>query len=188
MKKATLQASFAFVLAILLMAGCSHSTSTTNPLGTYYFTGTFLGQNVNYNAQLIQVGDNYQDVGGYVPNSNLSAAGGIFLNLHDTTPKARILALANTSYSFAPTATITPDVVVNPGNLNFYHTMSTTDPSYFLKINQIVYLKSDTLFGNPEDIYAVDGSFKAKMADPNTGAYAGDASGTFNIQCTAAHY
>ena len=170
------------------IAGCSRNNNSSNPLGNYFFNSTFMSQSYNFNNQFIQRGDDaYGDFGGYVPSNSFSQAGGVFLAGLDSTTRSKILSKANTTFTFALSNTIQPDIAIETASLTFYHTMSTTDPSYYLKFTNIVFLRTDTVFGALDDVYAVSGSFKAKMADPNSGNYAGDATGTFTVQCTAAH-
>ena len=191
MKKMTFRPAIcAVALLILILAGCSrNSGSNNNPLGNYFFNATFMGQTYNFNNQFIQRGDDaYGDLGGYVPNNSFGQAGGVFLANLDSTTRNKIMSKANTTFTFAPSNTIQPDISIEATSLNFYHTMPTTDPSYNLKFTNIAFLRTDTVFGNLVDVYAVSGSFKAKMADPNSGNYAGDATGTFTIQCTCAHF
>jgi hypothetical protein len=193
MKTITFRSCATIVVAffLLVLAGCTRNsgTSNSNPLGSYFFNATFMGQTYNFNNQFIQRGDDaYGDLGGYVPNNNFSLAGGPFLSNLDTTTRSKILSKANTTFTFAPGNTIQPDVVIEATSLNFYHTMPTTDPSYNLKFTNIAFLRTDTVVGYSDDVYAVSGTFKAKMADPNTGAFAGDATGSFTVQCTCPHF
>jgi hypothetical protein len=171
---------------ILFVAGCSKNNgNNNNQLGNYFFIATFQGQTYNFNNQFFERDNNFGILGGFVPDSGLTQKGGIFIYNIDTTTKSKVLSLANTTYSFAPSASIKPVVDIFTGNI--YSAMATADPNYNVKVSNIAFIRTENVYGNFDDVYAVSGTFKAKMID-TTGVFAGDANGSFNIQCTAPHF
>jgi hypothetical protein len=138
---------------------------------------------------LVQYGNNgYYSFGGYVPgDGNLSQSAGLIITFNDTASAARINALAHDTMFFDGSYP-SPEIHHSLNNFTTQYVSSTTaDHHYYVFISDVTFLYTDTIVGY--DIYAVRGTYKAKMQDLNTSNYAGDATnGQFYFQSSVQHF
>lgn len=169
---------------------CGGSCSACNTPSGYYFKFTLGGTQYLFDNDLFQLGstENYE-FGGYVPNNDLSKSGGLKLWYSDSARAADILQLAGDTFYFDHSGDPFADIRWDAGGLAPYnYGDETSDHNYFVAISSVTFLRRETSFWDL-DVYAVKGTFKAKMLNGSTDDPMGDATnGEFNIQCSAFHF
>lgn len=169
---------------------CGGSCSACNTPSNYYFKFTLGGTQYLFDNDLFQMGstENYE-FGGYVPNNDLSKMGGLKLWYSDSARASAILQLAGDTLYFDRSGDPFADIRWNPGGFVPYnYADETSSHNYFVAISSVTFLRRETGLWDI-DVYAVRGTFKAKMVNGSTDDPIGDATnGEFYMQCSAFHF
>ncbi|MES2620974.1 MAG: hypothetical protein V4615_08980 [Bacteroidota bacterium] len=169
---------------------CGGSCSACSSPSDYYFKFTLGGTQYLFDNDLFQLGstENYE-FGGYVPGTDLSQNGGFKLWYSDSARAADILQLAGDTFYFERSGDPFADIRWNTGGFAPYnYADETSNHSYYVAISSVTFLRRETGFWDL-DVYAVRGTFRARMLNGSTDDPIGDATnGEFNMQCSAFHF
>ncbi|MFN8316762.1 MAG: hypothetical protein U0T32_09975 [Chitinophagales bacterium] len=182
MKKQQLLLLFA-LFSITWLSSCKKDPDPTS--SGYYIKYNLDGKSYYNKSQVFQAGcnDSYELGGWCNSEKNFYDAAGITIVFNNKITKSDVLTLAGKTFYFDGTSTGTLPIggIIFKHNIgmSYVYSYSTTDHSYFVKINSVTFVENNGMF----NIYKVTGTFKAKMEyDSSSPSVFKDAtSGDFNM-------
>lgn len=163
---------FVTILISLFIISCNKDNTTpsnsTTSKSQYYFKFNFEGQNYNFDADNPQyMSLSTSEFGGFQTDgaSLASSSAGIsfFWQNKDTITETDVMSLVGKTIYFDDTTIRAELYFNNNANGDYWYTVDTSDRNFSITVNSITYLKKDTTYFAPVNVYVLKGTCNGLM-------------------------